>query len=167
LFKGRAVAVAGGGDSALGEALYLSRLCSKVYLIHRREEFRAARVLQDRVRAAPNVEVVLNGLILEVIGENRVEGLTLRDKVSNRTHRFDVSGLFVYVGSCPNTQFLVGIVELDKEGYVITDPGMQTSNPLIFACGDCRSKILRQVSTAVSDGALAAVSVERKLSSEQ
>jgi thioredoxin reductase (NADPH) len=161
LFKGRDVAVVGGGDSALSEALYLARLCSKVYLIHRREQFRAARVVQDRVRSAANIELITSATIREVRGENRVEAIEVLDVRSRVCREIRVAALFVYVGLVPNTQFLAGVVELDGAGYVITDGEMRTSHKRILAAGDCRRKSLRQVSTAVGDGALAADTAEK------
>jgi thioredoxin reductase (NADPH) len=163
LFKGKTVAVVGGGDAALGEALYLGNLCAKVYVLHRRNEFRAAKVLQDRVLGRPNIETVWNAVVREVMGENRVEGVEVMDTLTRACRRIDLDGLFVYVGATPNTEFLKGIVTLDDYGYVMTDESLKTSHPLIVACGDCRRKSLRQVSTAVGDGAQAASTAERLL----
>jgi len=163
LFKGKTVAVVGGGDSALGETLYLANLCTKVHVLHRRERFRGAKVLQDRVLSRANVEVIWNVRVQEVFGESRVEGIEVMDVHSRACHRIAIDGLFVYVGETPNTGFLTGAVELDERGHVVTDGNMATSHRLILAAGDCRAKSLRQVSTAVGDGAQAAATVERLL----
>jgi thioredoxin reductase (NADPH) len=163
LFKGKTVAVVGGGDAALGEALYLSNLCAKVYVLHRRNQFRAAKVLQERVLNRSSIETIWNATVQEVIGENRVEGIEVMDVKYRTCHRVAIDGLFVYVGARPNTEFLKAVVTLDEQGYVVADATMKTSQPRILACGDCRQKSLRQVSTAVGDGALAASTAERIL----
>lgn len=166
LFKGKTVAVVGGGDAALGEALYLSNLCAKVFVLHRRNQFRAVKVLQERVLNRSNIETVWNAMIQEVVGENRVEGIDVMDIRTGVCRRIAIDGLFVYVGTGPNTEFLKDIVSLDEHGYVVTDGTMKTSQPQILAAGDCRQKSLRQVSTAVGDGALAASTAERILALE-
>jgi thioredoxin reductase (NADPH) len=166
LFKGKTVAVVGGGDAALGEALYLANLCAKVYVVHRRGRFRGAKVLQDRVLSGPNVEVVWNGLVQEVFGEHKVEAIEVLDRLSRACRRIAVDGLFIYVGETPNTEFMKGVAKLDEHGYVVTDQEMKTSQGLILACGDCRHKSLRQVSTAVGDGALAASTAERLVATQ-
>ena len=163
LFKGKTVAVVGGGDAALGEALYLSNLCAKVLVLHRRNQFRAAKVLQERVLGRSNIETVWNAVVQEVIGENRVEGIDVLDMKSRACRRVVIDGLFIYVGARPNTEFLKDVVTLDEHGYVVTDRTMKTSQPRILAAGDCLQKSLRQVSTAVGDGALAASTAERIL----
>jgi thioredoxin reductase (NADPH) len=166
LFKGKTVAVVGGGDAALGEALYLSNLCAKVFVLHRRNQFRAAKVLQERVLGRSNIETVWNAVVQEVIGENRVEGIEVMDMKSRTCRRVVIDGLFVYVGARPNTEFLKDVVTLDEHGYVVTDRTMKTSQPRILAAGDCLQKSLRQASTAVGDGALAASTAERILALE-
>jgi thioredoxin reductase (NADPH) len=163
LFRNRAVAVVGGGDAALGEALYLGKLCSKVYVVHRRGQFRAAQVLQDRVAEAANIDVIRGGVVREVVGENRVEGIEVMELATRACRTLAVDALFVYVGESPNTGFLQGVVSLDESGYIITDDSLQTSVARVYAAGDCRKKSLRQVATAVGDGATAATSVEREL----
>ena len=166
LFKGKTVAVVGGGDAALGEALYLSNLCAKVFVLHRRNQFRATKVLQERVLGRSNIETVWDAAIQEVIGENRVEGIEVMDLKSRTRRRVVIDGLFVYVGARPNTEFLKDVVTLDELGYVIADRTLKTSQPRILAAGDCLQKSLRQVSTAVGDGALAASTAERILALE-
>ena len=163
LFAGRDVAVVGGGDSALGEALYLSKLCRRVYLIHRRAEFRAAKTIQDRVRATPNIEVIYSGLVQEIQGLDRVSGIVLQERADGKLRPVPVAAVFLAVGRVPNTQFLQDVVKLDRQGYIVTDESLRTSELRVFAAGDCRRKSLRQVATAVGDGALAAWSAEALL----
>jgi thioredoxin reductase (NADPH) len=163
LFQGKVVAVVGGGDAALAEALYLSKFCARVFVIHRRPSFRAARAVQDRLAATRNIEVVWNAVVREIRGERRVESLELLDVQAGASRALPVNGVFVSVGNEPNTGFARDVVELDAEGYVITDQNLATSQRRVFAGGDCRQKTLRQVSTAVGDGALAAASVEKLL----
>jgi thioredoxin reductase (NADPH) len=166
LFRGKTVAVVGGGDAALGEALYLSNLCAKVYVLHRRNQFRAAKVLQERVLGRSNIETVWNATVQEVVGADRVEGIEVMDVKHRTCRRVAIDGLFVYVGARPNTDFLKDVVTLDEQGYVVADRTLKTNQPRILAGGDCRQKSLRQVSTAVGDGALAAFTVERLLALE-
>lgn len=157
-YKGKTAAVVGGGDTALGDALYLSKIAEKVYLIHRRDTFRANRALQELVKKTPNIEVILNAVPTKVIGEKRVEGLEI--SVSGETKNFKVNGVFVAIGSVPNTGILNGICSLDKNGYIIADEDGITSADGLFAAGDVRTKALRQVVTAVSDGANCVLSAE-------
>lgn len=157
-YKGKTAAVVGGGDTALGDALYLSKIAEKVYLIHRRDTFRANRALQELVKKTPNIEVILNAVPTKVIGEKRVEGLEI--SVSGETKNFEVNGVFVAIGSVPNTGILDGICSLDKNGYIIAGEDGITSADGLFAAGDVRTKALRQVVTAVSDGANCVLSAE-------
>lgn len=166
LFREREVAVVGGGDAALTEAIYLSKICRKVYLVHRRNEFRAVSVLQQRVRATPVIEPVLETVVQEIRGENRVETIILKNLRNGMLREIALSGVFVAIGNRPNTGWLQGVVELDPQGYVITDGELVSSHPSILAAGDCRVKPLRQVVTAVSDGALAADTAARHLALE-
>lgn len=157
-YKGKTAAVVGGGDTALGDALYLSKIAEKVYLIHRRDTFRANKALQELVKKTPNIEVILNAVPTKVIGEKRVEGLEI--SVSGETRSLAVNGVFVAIGSVPNTGILNGICSLDKNGYIIADEDGITSADGFFAAGDVRTKALRQVVTAVSDGANCVLSAE-------
>lgn len=157
-YKGKTAAVVGGGDTALGDALYLSKIAEKVYLIHRRDTFRANRALQELVKKTPNIEVILNAVPTKVMGEKRVEGLEI--SVSGETRNLEVNGVFVAIGSVPNTGILNGICSLDKNGYIIADEDGITSADGFFAAGDVRTKALRQVVTAVSDGANCVLSAE-------
>ena len=164
LFRNRVVGVVGGGDSALTEAIYLSKLAQKVYLIHRRDEFRAARSIQDKVSAIKNIEIVLNTLVREIKGTAKLEAIKISDKTGNQPTELKLDGLFIYVGTIPNTNFIKELVKLDEEGYIITSENLETNVSGIFAAGDVRKKTLRQISTSVGDGALAAIMTERYLS---
>ncbi len=156
LYKGLEVAVVGGGDSALQEALFLTRFASRVHLIHRRDEFRAVRALADRVRAHPGIACHCKHTVESVNGSDAVESLSLRDADAGETVVLPVSGVFFFVGLEPKTGFLGDFVAKDQRGFIVTDDRMRTSRRGALAAGDCRAKVLRQVSTAVGDGATAA-----------
>ena len=160
-FRNLEVAVIGGGDSALSEALTLANLCSKVYLVHRREELRAQKVLQDRAKRNSRIELVLGRVPVSVNGVDQVESITLAEAKTGRESDLPVAGVFFYVGSRPQIACVQGLVETDGAGFVVTDESLATKTPGLFAAGDVRSKMLRQIATAVGDGALAAVSLER------
>ena len=157
-FRGKDVAVVGGGNTAAGDAIYLARICSKVYLVHRRDELRATKVYHDRLAETDNVEFVWNSVSQRIDpNENGTVGaLVVADKNTGVERTLDCSAVFVAVGTEPNTDFLVGAVDLDEAGYVISDESGRTSAPGVYAAGDVRTKALRQVVTAVSDGAQAA-----------
>jgi len=165
-FRGRPVAVIGGGDSAVTEALFLTRIASKVTLVHRRAEFRAAPTLVTRLRQAENAELRLGRVPVEIEGRDRVESLVIRDPAGGDPERVQVDGVFIYVGLDPETGFLKGHIDLDDEGYIITDELMRTRAPGVYAAGDVRAKDLRQVVTAAADGAVAAVTAERDLAED-
>lgn len=164
-FRGKEVAVIGGGDVALEDALFLSRISSKVYLIHRRDEFRGAKSLQEKVFAAENIEIIWNTVAEEVVGDGKVEALALKNRVTGETYSLSVQGVFVAVGIQPNTELFRGMTELDKSGYICAGEEGNTSVPGVFAAGDVRTKQLRQVITAAADGANAVTSVEHYLNS--
>lgn len=164
-FKDQTVAVVGGGDTAVEDALYLSRIANKVFLIHRRDQLRAQKLLQGRILENPKVQFVWNTVIREITGEEMVKTLVLEDLKKARRKELVVDGLFIAIGQSPNTDFVRGVVELDDKGYVITDDSCATSVAGIFAAGDVRKKDLRQISTAVGDGALAATAVEKYIAS--
>lgn len=157
-FRNRTVAVVGGGDVALEDAIYLARFCSKVYLIHRRDELRGARVLQEEVAALSNVEVLYSHTVSEIQGEEQVEGLLLKDVKSGEEKMLPVNGIFIAVGIHPVSELLKGIAEQDEQGYVLAGEDGKTSVEGIYVAGDIRKKPLRQIITAVADGANAAVS---------
>lgn len=160
-FRGLDVAVIGGGDSAIEEALSLANIVNKVYVVHRRDSLRAQKILQERAFDHPRMEFVWNARPVEVTGGREVEGLVVEDTVTGRRNTIAVSGVFFYVGYQPNTAFVAGYVDRDPTGYIITDDRCATRTPGLYAAGDVRKKALRQISTAVGDGAVAAVSLER------
>lgn len=159
--KGKTAAVIGGGDTALGDALYLSKAAEKVYLIHRRDTFRANRLLQKQVSEVSNIEIILNAVPLEITGEKRVEAL--RISRNGQEEALPVHSVFAAVGTIPNSGALKGIAELDANGYIIAGEDCVTSAKGIFAAGDVRTKALRQVITAAADGANSISSVQKYL----
>ena len=159
-YKGKTVAVVGGGDTALGDALYLSKLAEKVYLIHRRAEFRGNQSLQKKIAETPNIELVLEAVPAEILGEGKVSGIAVEQKGERR--EIAVDGVFTAIGQIPNTRPLEGVCELES-GYIKADENGITSAEGLFAAGDVRTKSLRQVVTAVADGACCAISAEEYL----
>ena len=156
-YRNREVAVVGGGDTAVQEAIYLTKFASKVTLIHRRDRLRATAVLQQRAFANEKITVAWDSTVEEILGEDGVTGVRIRNvKDPDRHEEIPVEGVFIFVGLVPNTNFIKEVVNLDEGGYIITDSDMKTSADGIFACGDCISKSLRQVVTACGDGATAA-----------
>ncbi len=158
LYKNKVVAVVGGGDSALEDAAYLSDIAQKVYLIHRRNEFRGQEILQERVfnlAKEGKIELVLNSEVTEVYGENKVEGITVRNFETNDSKKIELEGLFITVGRDPDT-VSIDAVNKDEKGYILTNDSMETNIEGVYAAGDCRKKELRQIVTACADGAIAA-----------
>lgn len=162
-FRGKTTAVVGGGDVALEDAIFLARGCEKVYLIHRRDALRGAAILQKRVMETPNIEVIWDSVVDEIQGEEHVEQLQVRNVKTGAKQALTVQGIFVAVGIQPNSEALKGFVEMDAQGYVIADESGKTSRKGVFAAGDVRTKMLRQIVTAASDGANSVTSVERYL----
>ena len=156
-FRGRDVAVIGGGNTALQDAEFLSNYCNKVYLVHRREEFRGDAKNVDTLRRKENVEFVLNAVPRAILGETMVEGLVVADKESGKETQLDVSGIFVAIGHLPKNEMFVDLAELDAAGFIRAGEDCQTSCPGLFAAGDCRTKEIRQLVTAAADGAAAAL----------
>lgn len=157
-FKGKTVAVVGGGDVALEDAIYLARTCEKVYLIHRRDELRGAKILQEELQALPNAEILYSHVVTEIKGEDMVEALLLKDVKTGEEKELAVAGIFIAVGIHPNTELLNEKVETDEAGYVLAGEDCATNVPGIYVAGDIRKKPMRQIVTAVADGANAAVS---------
>ncbi|WP_035588927.1 thioredoxin-disulfide reductase [Hippea jasoniae] len=155
-FRGKPVAVVGGGDSAIEEALYLANLASKVYIIHRRDQLRAVKILQDRAFANKKIEIIFNHVVKEIQGDKFVNGVLIENTQTHKLSRLEVDGVFIYVGLTPNTELVSDIIKLDEEGYIITNERMETNVAGIFAAGDIRVTPLRQVLTAAADGAIAA-----------
>jgi thioredoxin reductase (NADPH) len=158
LFRDREVAVVGGGDTAITDALELSRHATKVYVIHRRDQLRAAKVLRERAFAQPKLEFIWTTVVEEILGEKLLSGLELRNVKTGQHSILEIAGVFVAVGLMPNSQSFFKIVDLDDAGYIITDETMATSAPGVFAAGDIRRNSPRQVSAAVGDGVTAAMS---------
>lgn len=166
-FQGQTIAVVGGGDSAMEEATFLTRFAEKVYLIHRRDHFRASKIMQERALANPRIEVVWNTEVTDVLGMSKVEGLLTRNVVTGETQRLDVTGLFLGIGHTPNTQPFGDQLALDAAGYIRTEPGSsRTSVPGVFACGDVQDPTYRQAITAAGSGCMAALDCERWLESQ-
>ncbi len=164
-YRDQEVAVVGGGDTAAEEAIFLTRFASRIYLCHRRDSLRAIKLLQDRVMAEEKIEIVWDTIPLKILGENGVEGIELKNVKTGNIFRKEVHGVFVFVGTLPNTDVVKGKVELDENEFVKTNNEMETSVPGVFAAGDIRSKPFRQIATAVGEGAAATYSVERYLES--
>lgn len=163
-FKEKQVAVVGGGDVALEDAIYLSRFCTKVYLIHRRDEFRGAKVLQDQVKSTDNIEIIYDTVVNSINGTQSVESITVQNTKTDASSELKVDGIFIAVGTVPNTQILSGLVQMDDKGYVVADETCKTSCPGVFVAGDVRTKPLRQVLTATADGANAITSIQKYFS---
>jgi thioredoxin reductase (NADPH) len=164
-YRDQEVAVVGGGDTAVEEAVFLTRFVKRIYLIHRRDKLRATKLLQERAMAEDKIEFIWDTVPLRILGESDVEGIELKHLKTGNIRQKAVRGVFVFVGTIPNTELVKGLVELDQNGFVITDDNMQTSMPGVFAAGDMRSKLFRQISTAVGEGAVASYSAERYLES--
>ncbi len=163
-FKGEVLAVVGGGDAAVEEADYLTRYAEKVYIIHRRDELRASPIIQKRAFKNPKIEVVWNKVVEEVHGEPKgVTHLTLKDTQTGESSRLDVGGVFIFVGFNPNSGLIKGHFDHDAGGYIITDDHMMTSIAGLFAAGDLRVQLVRQITTAVGDATTAAIAVEKYL----
>lgn len=162
-FRGRTVAVVGGGDVAVEDAIFLARACEKVYLIHRRDELRAAKILQESLKKLSNVEILWDSEVKEIKGEEQVESLLIYNNKTNQATELAVAGAFIAVGTIPNTDFVKGLVQMDEKGYIVADESCEASISGIYAVGDVRTKPLRQIITAASDGANAITSIEKYL----
>ena len=163
-FQGMDVAVIGGGNTAIVEALHLTKFAKKVFIIHRRDELRAAKALQEEAFKNEKIEFIWNTIVKEIKGENKVEGLVLENVKTGEREELKVNGCFIFIGFQPNSELVKDLVSLDENGYIITDNFCQTSIPGIFAAGDVRNGPLKQIATAVGDGAIAAVGAEKYLS---
>jgi len=164
LFKGKTVAVVGGGDSAVTEALYLSKFASSVKVIHRRSQLRASKIFEERARAEPNIEFIWDTVVTQIEGDTVVRQISLKDTRNDRISALELAGVFVAIGSDPNSTHWQGVLPLDEEGYIITNELMETKAPGVFAAGDVRHNSARQAITAAGDGATAAISTARFLS---
>ncbi len=164
-YRGRPVAVVGGGDTAIEEAIFLTRFASKVTVIHRRDTLRATKIMQDKAFGNPKIEFVWNSVVDEVLGvaEGKVSGLRLRNTLTGLTSDLAVDGLFVAIGHTPNTSLFAGVLDADANGYLVTHHGSHTNVPGVFACGDVQDHVYRQAITAAGSGCMAAIDAERYL----
>jgi thioredoxin reductase (NADPH) len=166
-FKEQAIAVVGGGDSALEEATFLTRFASKVYLIHRRNELRASRIMQQRAQNDPKIEFVWNSQVIDILGEEKVTGVRIKDTVTGDEKNLELTGLFVAIGHVPRSELLIGQIDLDANGYVKTQSDSTKTNiDGVFACGDLVDHVYRQAITAAGTGCQAALDAERFLASQ-
>lgn len=158
LFKGRDIVIVGGGDTALEDALFLTRFVNKITIVHRRKELRATKILQERALADKKIDFCLNAVATEVSGKARVEAVKVMDVDTRAVKTLKADGVFILIGITPNSELAKGLVKLDENGYILTDDAMAASLAGVFAAGDVRRKLLRQIVTATGEGALAAVS---------
>lgn len=165
-FRGRDVAVIGGGNTALQDAEFLSNYCRKVYLIHRRDEFRGEKSLAERLKEKENVEFVLSATVKEIVGETMVEGLILNNKKTGENFKIEVSGVFVAIGQIPQNEKFKDLIKLDENGFILASEDCLTSCSGVFAAGDCRTKEVRQLTTAAADGAVAGLAACKYLAGE-
>ena len=172
-YRGKVVAIVGGGDTACEEATYLAKLASKVYMIHRRDEFRASKAMQAKVFNTPNIEVIWNSRVAEIVGEKQgfiksANGIVVENVQTGATSRIDIDGLFIAIGHSPNSDVFKGQIELDETGYIVTVPGSTRTNiEGVFAAGDVQDHHYRQAITAAGSGCMAAIEAERFLSSAE
>jgi thioredoxin reductase (NADPH) len=172
-YRGKVVAIVGGGDTACEEATYLAKLASKVYMIHRRDEFRASKAMQAKVFNTPNIEVIWNSRVAEIVGEKQgfiksANGIVVENVQTGASSRIDIDGLFIAIGHSPNSDVFKGQIELDETGYIITVPGSTRTNiEGVFAAGDVQDHHYRQAITAAGSGCMAAIEAERFLSSAE
>jgi|Deesub1362B_J571_1020462.scaffolds.fasta_scaffold02174_5 thioredoxin reductase (NADPH) len=160
-FRDQEVLVVGGGDTAVEEGIYLAKFARKVHIVHRRDRLRASALIQKRAFENPKVDFIWSTVVESIEGSQQVEKVRLKDLKTGNSWEKDCAGVFIFVGTTPNTQFLAGIVEMDERGYILTDEDMRTSVDGIFACGDARKKLLRQVITACGEGATAAFAAQQ------
>jgi thioredoxin reductase (NADPH) len=160
-FQDRRVVVVGGGDSALEEAIFLTKFATQVYVVHRRNRLRAEKVFQERAFRNEKIEFVWDSVVTEIMGDRKVTGMHLKNVKTEEESTLQADGVFIYVGTIPNTRFLEGQLELDDRGYIVTNRQCHTSVPGVFAAGDVQEPVLRQIATAVGSGAMAAMEAEK------
>ncbi len=161
LYKDKDVVLAGGGDTAVEEALFLTRFVKKLTLVHRRDQLRAAKILQERAFVNKKIEFMWDSNVIEILGKDKVSGVKVKNIKTKEDMDVSCNGVFIFVGYLPNTDFIKGLVKLNKDGYIVTDDNMNTSKKGIFACGDCREKLLRQIVTACGEGATSAFAAQQ------
>ncbi|OGB87513.1 thioredoxin-disulfide reductase [candidate division WOR-1 bacterium RIFCSPLOWO2_02_FULL_46_20] len=166
-YKDKNVMVIGGGNAAIEEALFLTRYASKVSVVHRRDKLRADKILGERALANEKIYFYWNSIAEKIGGQEKVDELTVKDLLTDKKFKVPVDGIFVYIGSQPNSTLVKGLVKLDKQGFIITDEDMKTSTQGVFAAGDIRAKSLRQIVTAAADGAIAAESARKYIEEKQ
>ena len=166
-FRGQEIAVVGGGDSAIEEATFLTKFADKVTLIHRRDEFRASKIMQQRAFDNPKIEILWNHTVTAINGDSRLEGVEVTNTVDGTVSTLPVTGLFVAIGHRPNTDLFTGILDMDETGYLVTAPGSTATNiDGVFACGDVQDHTYRQAITAAGSGCMAAIDAERWLEAQ-
>ena len=159
-YRGKTVVIVGGGNTAVADALFLSKICKKVYLVHRRDELRASKTYMDSLNEAENLEFIWNSEVVEVLADDLVTGVKVKNKENCEVSEIDCDGVFVAIGNVPNTELVKGQIDLDEGGYVLADETTRTNIPGVYAVGDLRKKPLRQIVTAVADGAVASKYIE-------
>jgi thioredoxin reductase (NADPH) len=166
-FRGHEIAVVGGGDSALEEAIFLTKFADKVTIVHRRDELRASKIMQERAFANPKIEFLWNHTVTDILGDHTVQGVEVTNTVDGSTTTLPVTGVFVAIGHRPNTDLFAGVLDMDENGYLITDPGSTRTNiEGVFACGDVQDHTYRQAITAAGSGCMAAIDAERWLEAQ-
>jgi thioredoxin reductase (NADPH) len=160
-FKDKEIAVVGGGNNALTEAIFLAKFGKSIKVIHRRDELRGEKILQERIRSHDKIDVIWNSVVTKIIGKDKLEGVSLRNVKDNSTHELKVDGLFISIGTRPNSEFLNNLVKLDQVGFIKVDDGMRTDQEGIFAAGDVSNACPKQVATASGSGVNAAMSVSQ------
>jgi thioredoxin reductase (NADPH) len=165
-FRGQHIAVVGGGDSAIEEATFLTKFAETVTIVHRRKELRASKIMQDRAFANPKIRFAWDSVATDVVGATKVEGLRLRDTVTDEESTLDVTGVFVAIGHSPTTELFVGQLDMEENGYLITHDGTKTNVDGVFACGDVQDHVYRQAITAAGSGCMAAIDAERWLEAQ-
>ncbi len=168
IFRNKPLVVVGGGDSACEEAMYLTRFGSSVYLVHRRDELRASKIMSDRTLANPKIKPVWDSVVTDILGlkENKVTGIKLKNLKTDAESELEVSGVFVAIGHIPNTQLFKGVIDMDETGYIIPKRGTETNIPGVFVAGDCADRVYRQAVTAAGQGCAAAIDAERYLAAK-
>jgi thioredoxin reductase (NADPH) len=162
-FKDSQIVVVGGGDSALTEALFLTKFAKELTIIHRREALRGTKIYQERVLSNPKIKMLWNSVVQKIKGDSIVRSIVIKNVKTGEIDEFNTEGVFLFVGVSPRTQFLKNLITFDEAGYIVTDENCETSIKGIFAAGDCRKRLLRQIATAVGDGATAAFATEKYL----